>query len=618
MSLFLRVISLLSAATIVAGLGQNATLTFKPMVGALQLAGGNSTSSRIVLDGADWAGVIRTAQDLAKDFGRITGVNGTVVLMNGTFTNGSQPLVPQSGDGPTIMAGTIGKSKLIDSMVSSGKINVSEIQGKWESFSSQLVANPIPGVKSALVIVGSDKRGSTYGMYDISEQMGVSPWYWFADVAPKTKDVVYAMPITKIQGPPSVKYRGFFINDEQPALTNWVNQNYPMGKYGAGFNVPFYENVFELLLRSRANYLWPAEWNSMFNVDDPKNEPTADMYGVVMGTSHTEPLFRATKEQSLFLNGVWSWSANQANVTSFMKAGAERAAPYEGVYTMGMRGLGDTASPTINASSLQQIIQVEQSILRQALTTSNLTEVPQMWCLYKEVGGYFQQGLQVPDDITLLWADDNWGNNQRLPLANETSRSAGAGVYYHFDYVGTPRDYKWINTIQLQKTWEQMHLAYQRQARHIWIVNVGDIKTLEQPISHFFDMAYNMDMFTAPDSTANWLQLWATREFGAEAANATANIMNTYGMLAARRKFELLDPTVYSTMNYLEAETVLGQWKDLMDQAQRVHDGLPSAMQPSFFEMVLQPAMAGYTVHQIHIMAALNNVYAEQRRTRYV
>ena len=178
MSLFLRVISLLSAATIVAGLGQNATLTFKPMVGALQLAGGNSTSSRIVLDGADWAGVIRTAQDLAKDFGRITGVNGTVVLMNGTFTNGSQPLVPQSGDGPTIMAGTIGKSKLIDSMVSSGKVNVSEIQGKWESFSSQLVANPIPGVKSALVIAGSNKRGSTYGMYDISEQMGVSPWYW--------------------------------------------------------------------------------------------------------------------------------------------------------------------------------------------------------------------------------------------------------------------------------------------------------------------------------------------------------------------------------------------------------------------------------------------------------
>ena len=615
MGLLQRALSLLAVASIVAALGQNATLTFEPTAGALQLAGGNSTA-RIVLDGADWAGLIRTADDLAKDFGRITGVNGTVMLMNNSLTNGSQAMIPSNH--PLIIAGTLGKSSFIDSMVSAGKIGVSDIKGKWESFSSQVVANPLPGVKSALVIAGSDKRGSIYGMYDVSEQMGVSPWYWFADVAPKTKAAVYAMPMTKIQGPPSIKYRGFFINDEQPALTNWVNQNYPMGKYGPGFNVPFYENVFELLLRLRANYLWPAEWNSMFNLDDPKNEATADMYGVVMGTSHTEPLFRATKEQSLFLNGIWSWSANEANVTAFMKEGAERAAPYEGVYTMGMRGLGDTASPTLNASSLQQIIQVEQSILKEVLNTTDLSDIPQMWCLYKEVGGYFQQGLQVPDDITLLWADDNWGNNQRLPLANETDREGGAGVYYHFDYVGNPRDYKWINTIQLQKTWEQMHLAYERQARQIWIVNVGDIKTLEQPISHFFDMAYNMDMFAAPDSTANWLQLWATREFGTDAANATANIMNTYGMLAARRKFELLDPTTYSIMNYQEAEAVLGQWKDLRDQAQAVHDSLPPAMQPSFFEMVLQPAMAGYTVHQIHITAAMNNVYAEQRRTRYV
>ncbi|MCJ1309382.1 hypothetical protein MMC25_003041 [Agyrium rufum] len=602
--------SLLGLAATVSGLGQKASLTFSPMKGAIQLSGGKMTP-QIILDSADWAGVIRTANDLSHDFGRITGINATVLTMGSS--KGPQPTI-KSGN-PVIIAGTIGKSSLIDSMISSKKIDVSKVKGQWEAFMSQVVQDPMTGVASALVIAGSDKRGSIYGMYDVSEQMGVSPWYWWADVAPQTKEAVYAMPMTKVQASPTVKFRGLFINDEQPALTNWVNKNYPMGKYGPGFNAPFYENVFELLLRLRANYLWPAEWNSMFNVDDPKNEATADMYGIFMGTSHTEPLMRATKEQSLFLNGVWSWSTNEQNVTDFMRAGAKRAQPYEGVYTMGMRGLGDTASPTLNASSLQQIIQVEQQILRDTFNTTDLSNIPQMWCLYKEVGTYFQQGLSVPEDITLLWADDNWGNNQRLPLTNETSRSGGAGVYYHFDYVGAPRNYKWINTIQLTKTWEQMHLAYQRQARTIWIVNVGDLKTLEQPISHWFDMAYDMTMFQTPESTSDWLQMWATREFGAKVADATASIMSTYGMLAARRKYELMDPTIYSNLNYNESAYVLGQWQDLASQAQTVYDSLPKAAQPSFFEMVWQPVTSGYTLYQIYITAGLNNAYAEQRRT---
>lgn len=169
----------------------------------------------------------------------------------------------------------------------------------------------------------------------------------------------------------------------------------------------------------------------------------------------------------MFLYGTCAWATNEKNVTEFMREGAERSSPYEGLYTMGMRELGDTTSPTLHASSLEDIINVEQDILRDVFNTTDVSDIPQMWCLYKEVGGYFEQGMDVPEDITLLWADDNWGNNQRLPIGNETDRAAGAGVYYHFDYVGDPRDYNWINTIQLQKTWEQMHLAYEREARTI-------------------------------------------------------------------------------------------------------------------------------------------------------
>ena len=363
-----------SFVSTVLALGQNVTLTFKAGTGGLKLADGES-SPQIVLDGKDWPGAIRTAHDLAADFGRVTGTNATVNLMNTTSRTNSSAVA--------IIAGTIGNSTLIDNLIKAGKVDDSKIRGQWEAFSSQVVANPIPGIQSALVIAGSDKRGTIYGLYDISEQIGVSPWYWFADVPSKPKTEIYAMNVTKIQASPSIKYRGIFLNDEQPALNNWVAENYPNGKYGPGFNADFYSRVFELLLRLRANYIWPAEWNSMFSVDDPRSDATADMYGIVIGTSHTEPMMRWTKEQSLFLDGVWSWSTNQENVTEFMREGAERAAPYEHVWTLGMRGLGDTASPTLDASSLSQIIGVEQQILMDTFNRSNISDIPQMWCLYK-------------------------------------------------------------------------------------------------------------------------------------------------------------------------------------------------------------------------------------------
>jgi hypothetical protein len=271
---------------------------------------------------------------------------------------------------------------------------------------------------------GSDRRGTVYGLYDISEQIGVSPWYWFADVPPQRHDAIYALNVTKVQGSPSVKYRGFFINDEAPCLTSWIMEKYD------GFNSGFYSNVFELLLRLRANYLWPAMWGSMFNVDDPKNQQLADEFGIVMGTSHTEPMMRATKEQTTFVKGPWQWNANNASMYKFMAEGAKRAKPYESLFTMGVRGNHDTALNGGDAiQQLESIFKAEREILSDVF--GDQKKVPQVWTLYTEVQTYYDDdGLKVPDDITLLWADDNYGNIRRLPLANETSRSGGAGVYY--------------------------------------------------------------------------------------------------------------------------------------------------------------------------------------------
>ncbi|KAF2193089.1 glycoside hydrolase family 115 protein [Zopfia rhizophila CBS 207.26] len=594
MALLPFLITLLAFAIGTLAIGQPASVIFSETAGGLKLAGTGSAPT-IVIDGKDWPGVTRAGSDLANDFGLVTGTKGKV-------TTGTSGL----SDTPVIIAGTVGKSPLIDGLVSSGKIDVSAIKGKWESFSSQLVANPVDGVVSALLLAGSDKRGTIFALYDISEQIGVSPWYWWADVPPKKKTAIYALNSKKSQGPPSIKYRGIFLNDEQPALTNWVKANY--GKYDSRFHA----KVFELLLRLRANYFWPTMWDSKFYVDDSKNGPLADEMGIVMGTSHTEPLARADKEKVK----LWDWKSNQNGLKKYMQDGITRAKNWETLWTMGMRGDGDNSSPTLDAKSLVSVIEYQQSILKSTLGESDLSKVPQMWCVYKEVGGYYQTGMEIPKDITILWSDDNSGNIQRLPIPSEINRVGNAGVYYHFDYVGDPRNYKWINTIQLSKTWEQMHLAYRKNATQIWIVNVGDLKPLEIPISHFLDMAYDMSHFLKPDSTDPWLKAWATREFGSEVADGTAEAMATYGKLIIRRKYELLNmsPFMLSTVNYDEAETVLSEWDVLQNRTQKLYDSLDEATQIAFFEMVLHPILAGRIVQQVYISAARNNAYATQKR----
>ncbi|KAF5658562.1 hypothetical protein FHETE_9798 [Fusarium heterosporum] len=634
---------LLGLLPLVAGLGQQPIIAFKKSDDAFKIAGSWKGQIRVSKD--EYWGVIRAAGDLAVDFGRVTGTNFT--LSNGEsdaspakykfepvdVKNNTKyrTLKEEEFSGPkysdpdntntVIIAGTIGHSQLIDKLIKDGVIDVSEIEGEWESFTSQLVQDPINGTAQALVIAGSDPRGTIYGIYDVSEQIGVSPWYWWADVPIRKRDEIYVVSEPKIQKAPSVKYRGIFLNDEQPGLSSWVGSRWkPTWNNAAPYNHEFYALISELLLRLRANYLWPTVWGSMVYIDDPFNQPLLDAYEIVLGGSHTEPMMRAQNEFRTFYQGDWQYHTNNETIDEYFRYGVERAKPYarNSLWTIAMRGTGDTAIEGDLGiegivDMLETLVDNQREILRKGLKVDNLTDVPSLWCLYKEVQSYQESGLVVPEDITLLWADDNWGNIRRLPLKNETDRSGGAGVYYHFDYVGDPRNYKWINTIQLQKTTEQMSLAYHRNARRIWIVNVGDLKPNEIPISHFMDLAYDTERWEK-DGTTKWTEAWVEREFGSEHVEAIASIMNRYGMYAARRKFELLEPYVYSVINYNEAEAILEQWATLKQDTQAVYDKLEDEYKPAFFEMLLHPVLGGEIVNKIQIYGAKNQLYAGQNR----
>ncbi|KAK1775538.1 hypothetical protein QBC45DRAFT_445140 [Copromyces sp. CBS 386.78] len=633
----------LAFTSVVSALGQEPIISFDKAPGALQIAGGKISKGQIRVAKNEYWGVVRAAGDLTLDFGRVTGTNYTlsngekgagpavytynpVDNMNNTHysttgvANFTGPAYSDPSPSDTvIIAGTIGHSEIIDSLIASKKLDVSATKGKWESFTSQVIKNPIQGCSSALVIAGSDPRGTIFGIYDVSEQIGVSPWYFWADVPTRRNKNIYALNKKKVQGSPSVKYRGFFLNDEQPALTNWVEEHWERTPYGAGYGPAFYGLIFEVLLRLRANYLWPALWGTMFEVDDPGNQPFADAFEIVLGTSHTEPMMRAQNEFGHFYQGPWAYNLNNETIDDYFRYGVQRAKPYarNSLWTMGMRGTGDTAIQGLGVDHivdmLTTLVHNQRDILAKGLGVSDVTTVPQAWCLYKEVMTYLFAGLEVPDDITLLWADDNWGHVRRLPLLNETSRAGGAGVYYHFDYVGDPRNYKWINTVQLSKTTEQMHMTYARGADRIWIVNVGDMKAHEIPINHWFDLGYDMKRWGV-DSTEEWAKTWAAREFGSKYADEIGDIMIKYAMYASRRKFELVEPQTYSVINYNEADAVLQQWAELRAHAQAVYDKLDEAYKPAFFEMMLHPAIGGEVVHRIYAGGAKNLLYSGQKR----
>jgi len=542
----------------------------------------------------EWAGVTKALINFQQD---LKSVSGNAVYWSNQC--------PTKAAGTVVIAGTIGHSAIIDQLIKTNKIDVRDISGKWESSLLQLVENPLTGVERAYVIAGSDKRGTIYGIYTLSAQIGVSPWYWWADVPIKQHNEIYLLPGRHVLKEPAVKYRGIFLNDEAPALTGWANE-----KFG-GLNHHFYEKVFELILRLKGNYMWPAMWGKAFNDDDKLNPVVADEYGVVIGTSHHEPMQRAQEEWKRFGKGTWDYQSNAQVLRKFWEDGIQNMGNHESIVTIGMRGDGDEPmSEESNIQLLEQIVHDQRKII-QDVTGKPVAETPQLWALYKEVQDYYDKGMRVPDDVTLLLCDDNWGNIRKLPSLSDKERQGGYGIYYHFDYVGGPRNSKWINVSQIQRVWEQMNLAYRYGVDRVWIVNVGDLKPMEYPISFFLDMAWDPNRFNASNLLQH-TEAWCAQQFGAKYAREAARLINTYTKYNHRVTPELLDENTYSLEHYDEFERVTNDYRNLLVDAMRLYYILPKESRDAFDELVLFPINACANLYEMYYAVAKNKYFAER------
>ncbi len=563
----------------------------------------------IYADAADFSLVKKAAALLQQDIEQVTGKKVAIITrLDKPYKN-------------IIAIGSIERSGLVKELVEKKKLSVSSLTGKWEAFQLKTITSPFGHVDNILVIAGSDRRGTAFGVFELSKQIGVSPWYWWADVPVVKKNEVYINTGISISDEPKVKYRGIFINDEAPALSGWSKE-----KFG-GFNHLFYEKVFELMLRLKANYLWPAMWGNAFYYDDSLNIKSADEYGIVIGTSHHEPLMRAHEEWKYFGNGrKWNYDSTQAGLKEFWRGGMQRAWN-EKIVSVGMRGDGDEPMSRETATALLERIVKDQREIIADVTGKPAAETPQLWALYKEVQDYYDKGMRVPGDVTLLLCDDNWGNIRKLPKLDEKPRKGGYGIYYHFDYVGSPRNYKWLNTNPIPRVWEQMHLAWEYNARQIWIVNVGDIKPMEFPISFFLDYAWNPDKI-GPGDLKKYTEQWCTEQFGSQYAKDIADITSKYLKFNSRRKPELLDANTYS-LSGGEFETVVEEYNDLLKKAEVINNKLSKEYKDAYFQLVLHPVKACATLNELYYNVARNresyrlkfpgtNEYADKAKQLYI
>ncbi|MFF6993829.1 glycosyl hydrolase 115 family protein [Streptomyces sp. NPDC008313] len=610
-----------------------AYVSFTPRAGAFTLVRGGRAVP-VVVSAKDHPGVVRAVGDLRADIERVTGV---------------RPGARKARE--VVLVGTLGRSPLIDGLVAAGKLDVDGIAGKWETSLQTVVERPMPGVDRAFVIAGSDPRGTIFGAYDLSYGIGVSPWYWWDDVRPVHREEIHVLAGRHTQGTPVVKYRGIFINDENPALGTWAPEYFGPGKadgFPGGFNADFYAKVFEVLLRLKANYLWPAVWGRAFAEDDAENHARAKEYGIVMGTSHEAPMMRGIEEWNRHAvaavrdadgeivtpghdpyggTGEWSFRRNADAIKQYWRDGIRRMVDqdFEGVVTLGMRGNGDTSLPDGDGVDLmREIIDTQRSILVEE-TGKKLSDIPQVWTLYKEVQRYWDRGLRAPDDVTVVLTDDNWGNIRKHPDPAEPARDSGYGLYYHFDYVGVGRNYKWVDTTSLPNMWDQLRQAHAYGNHGLWVTNVGDLKGNELPTEFFLDYAWNPDRLPL-GRLGEWERRYARQNFGAEHADAIAEVLATYGQLQSRRKPELLNRRITldgSEVVYDDQETpfygreleqVTDEWRRLARDADRIARRLPASSQDAWYELVGYEVTATANLYALREDEFTNLRYAAQGR----
>lgn len=529
--------------------------------------------------------VRRAAEDLAADIERVTGI---------------KPPLSQAAAGPRdtlVLVGVLGQSKLIDSLAASGKLDVSGVRGEWESCVVQVVVDPMPEVSRALVIAGSDRRGAIYGIYEVSESIGVSPWHWWADVPVKKRAALAIRAGAHKLGPPSVKYRGIFLNDEDWGLQPWAAKTFDPESGGIGPKT--YARIFELLLRLKANTLWPAmhACTRAFNLD-PQNRLLADDFGVVMGSSHAEPMLRNNVTEWTASPESYNYLTNPTGVRKYWDTRVRENGRFENIYTLGMRGIHDSAMVGPNTdperiATLERIFADQRKLLAKRVNP-DATRVPQAFTPYKEVLGICNAGLRVPADVTLVWPDDNFGYIRHFPTVEEQKRPGGSGVYYHLSYLGHPLSYLWLCTTPPALVWEEMSKAYDHGARTIWIANVGDLKPAEIGTEFFLQMAWDINRWRR-ENLPEFLVEWAAREFGSDHAREIATIMDQYYRLNFQRKPEHLqwwlpgEAPRPSPLNLEEARERLEAFAQLRARVDRLGPALPETSQDAFFELVTYP-----------------------------
>lgn len=532
---------------------------------ALLLTG---TKDTICYSPSDWKGVKMAVANLRHDLRSVTG----------------------SEYAPVVVA-TVGKSEIAKKYPKQSK----QLKGKWEQY---LIFTD----KGQLVILGSDKRGTIYGIYELSRQIGVSPWYWMADAPIQHHDQLYILPGTYTDGEPKVKYRGIFINDEWPSFGGWCGNQF------GGINSKAYSHIFELLLRLKANYFWPAMWGSRFNEDDPKSPQLADDMGIVMGTSHHEPMMRAHKEyvRRKAEVGPWDYAQNPDRIEKFFSDGLKRNSKYENIITIGMRGDGDVAmgngKDEDNIKTLGKVIEAQRRIIKDCYGKS-ASSVPQLWAIFTEVQRYYDAGFTVPDDVTLLFCDNNWGYIRRKGTAAERKRKGGLGLYYHIDMNGGPWNDRWVNTTTIPKLREQLHEAYASGIDRIWIINVGDLKPKEVPIDFIMDYAWNPDA-VKPGDELPWLERFSQSIFGKEYAKETADLIAKYSKYNLLRKPEAQVPGLF---NEHEMLVMSQRWQSLVERAELLRQQMPKEKQDAFYQLVYYPVVASAGVVEIYNHATMGD-----------
>ncbi|MDP3177705.1 MAG: glycosyl hydrolase 115 family protein, partial [Spirochaetaceae bacterium] len=573
-------------------------LSFEPRPGAFALATEGAAVSIVCLEGES-ACVRRAAGDLRADLGAVLGAEPELLDALPAPRTVNRPFLVSA------LVGTIDANPVFARAEEMGAFDLSRVRSRREAFAIGVAEDVLPGGGAALLVAGSDPRGAVYGIYALSAAAGVSPWRWWADVPVVRRRDIWVSPGTWIGAEPSVRWRGLFLNDEEPCLGGWARRVF------GGLNAAFYARFFELVLRLGGNLVWPAMWGKSFDEDDPENPAVAATYGIIIGSSHHEPMCRAHVEWARGGEGPWSYRRNAAVLGEFWRTGAARIRRCERIATLGMRGDGDEASEDgDDPELLHRIIRDQRRILG---SEAGGAAIPQAWVVYKEVQGLYDRGFRPPEGVTIVLCDDNWGNLRKIPPAGERQRPDGHGVYYHFDYVGGPRSYKWIDTTQVARSWEQMGLAREAGADRLWIANVGDLKPLERQAEFFLELARNPDAWDARDA-AGYAEAWAGRIFGPIAGSRAGAILSRYERLASRRKPELLGPETYSLVAHRETDRVLAEHAALEAEARELWDRVPEEYRSAYLQLVLYPVSALANLHALYAAVARNRLCAAQGR----